>query len=122
MRGLLAQSPWLGGLFGLAIVALLGFPPFSLFASELGIARAGFAAGARLGWATATALLLVLIAFAALATRTARMLFGPGEPGGESPSTWWPLVTGLAACAALGIAAGPLGDLLIQAAAVLERP
>jgi len=121
VRGLLAQWPWLGALFGLAVVALLGFPPFSLFASELAIARAGFAAGAGLGWATATALLLVLIAFAALATRTARMLLGPGEPKGESPSALWPLAVGLAACAALGIAAGPLGDLLTQAAAVLER-
>ncbi|QID39829.1 hydrogenase [Streptomyces albus] len=122
VRGLLAQSPWLGALFGLAVVALLGFPPFSLFASELGIARAGFAAGAGLGWVVAAALVLVLIAFAALATRTARMLLGPGEPTGESPSALWPLVMGLAACAALGIAAGPLGDLLTQAAAVLERP
>ncbi|WP_238431982.1 proton-conducting transporter membrane subunit [Streptomyces cavernae] len=122
VRGVLAQSPWLGALFGLAVVALLGFPPFSLFASELGIARAGFAAGAGLGWAMAAALLLVLIAFAALATRTARMLLGPGEPTGESPSALWPLVLGLAACAALGIAVGPLGDLLSQAAAVLERP
>ncbi|WP_328935108.1 MULTISPECIES: proton-conducting transporter membrane subunit [unclassified Streptomyces] len=122
VRGLLAQSPWLGALFGLAVVALLGFPPFSLFASELGIARAGFAAGAGLGWATATALLLVLVAFAALATRTARMLLGPAEATGESPSALWPLAAGLAACAALGIATGPLGDLLTQAAAVLERP
>jgi hydrogenase-4 component F len=151
VRGLLAQSPWLGTMFGLAIVALLGFPPFSLFASELGIARAGFAAGAGLGWVTAAVLLLVLVAFAALATRATRMLLGPcpklsaspplstplkrGDPheqggtsiGGdtavaESPSALWPLVLGLAACAALGIAAGPLGDLLTQAAAVLERP
>jgi hydrogenase-4 component F len=122
VRGLLAQSPWLGTLFGLAVVALLGFPPFSLFASELSIARAGFAAGAGLGWATATALLLVLTAFAALATRTARMLLGPGDPTAESPSALWPLALGLVACAALGIAAGPLGDLLTQAAAVLERP
>ncbi|MFF4508249.1 proton-conducting transporter membrane subunit [Streptomyces sp. NPDC001401] len=121
VRGLLAQSPWLGALFGLALVALLGFPPFSLFASELGIARAGFAAGAGLGWAMAAALLLVLIAFAALVTRTARMLLGPGEPTGESPAALWPLALGLAACATLGIAAGPLGDLLSQAAAVLER-
>jgi hydrogenase-4 component F len=103
-------------------VALLGFPPFSLFASELGIARAGFATGAGLGWATATALLLVLVAFAALAIRTARMLLGPAEATGESPSALWPLAAGLAACAALGIATGPLGHLLTQAAAVLERP
>ncbi|MGW3411408.1 proton-conducting transporter transmembrane domain-containing protein [Streptomyces sp. NPDC000888] len=126
VRGLVAQVPRLGALFGLAIVALLGFPPFSLFASELGIARAGFAAGAGLGWATAAALLLVLIAFAALATRAARMLLGPARDGDtaivESPSALWPLALGLATCAALGIAIGSLGDLLSQAAAVLERP
>ncbi|GGK95657.1 hydrogenase HycQ [Streptomyces flaveus] len=126
VSGLLAQSPWLGAVFGLAVVALLGFPPFSLFASELGIARSGFAAGAGLGWAMAAALLLVLIAFAALATRTARMLLGPSPAGDtavqDSPSALWPLTVGLAACTALGIAAGPLGDLLSQAAAVLERP
>ncbi|WP_255956117.1 proton-conducting transporter transmembrane domain-containing protein [Streptomyces odontomachi] len=122
VRGLLARSPWLGALFGLAVVALLGFPPFSLFASELGIARAGFAAGTGLGWVMAAALLLVLTAFAALATRTTRMLLGTGEPTGEHPSALWPLTLGLVTCAALGIAAGPLGDLLSQAAIVLERP
>jgi hydrogenase-4 component F len=116
IRGLLAQAPVSAGAFGLAVVALLAFPPFSLFASELGIARAGFAAGDALAWATAAALLLVLIVFAALATRTARMLLGPGEPTGESPYVLWPLALGLAACAALGIATGPLTDLLDTAA------
>ncbi|SEC29919.1 hydrogenase-4 component F [Streptomyces sp. 3213] len=126
VRGLLARSPRLGALFGLAIVALLGFPPFSLFASELGIARAGFAAGSGLGWTTAAALLLVLVAFAALATRATHMLLGPARKGdaavAESPSALWPLVLGLLVCAALGVTTGPLGDLLSQAAAVLERP
>ncbi|WP_217562076.1 proton-conducting transporter membrane subunit [Streptomyces sp. GbtcB6] len=116
VRGLIAQVPWLGGAFGLAVAALLGFPPFSLFASELGIARAGFAAGGGLGWAMAAALSLILAAFAALAARTARMLLGPETPGEESPSALWPLLLGLAACAALGIATGPLTDLLHAAA------
>ncbi|WP_302832726.1 proton-conducting transporter membrane subunit, partial [Streptomyces sp. GbtcB6] len=40
VRGLIAQVPWLGGASGLAVAALPGLPPFSLFASELGIARA----------------------------------------------------------------------------------
>ncbi|RPE46637.1 hypothetical protein EDD90_9987 [Streptomyces sp. Ag109_O5-1] len=106
----------MGGAFGLAMVALLAFPPFSLFASELGIARAGFAAGTGLAWITATALLLVLVAFAALAARTARMLLGPGTPSTESPAGIWPLALGLAACAALGVATGPLTDLLHAAA------
>ncbi|PWI13134.1 hydrogenase [Streptomyces sp. Act143] len=116
VHGLLAQVPWLGGVFGLAVAALLGFPPFSLFASELGIARAGFAAADGLGWVMAVALLLVLISFAALATRTAHMVLGPGAPAGESPSGGWPLLLGLAACAALGVATGPLTDLLDAAA------
>jgi hydrogenase-4 component F len=112
VRGLLAQAPPLAGAFGLAVVALMAFPPFSLFASELGIARAGFAAGGGLGWVMAVALLLVLVAFAALAARTARMLLGPGTPAEESPSAVWPLLLGLAACAALGVTLGPLTDLL----------
>ncbi|MGW3201052.1 proton-conducting transporter transmembrane domain-containing protein [Streptomyces sp. NPDC001118] len=112
VRGLIAGAPPLAGTFGLAIVALMAFPPFSLFASELGIARAGFAAGTGLSWATAAALLLVLLAFAALATRTARMLLGPGTPAEESPSAVWALGFGLAACAVLGVATGPLTDLL----------
>jgi hydrogenase-4 component F len=53
------------------------------------------------------------------------MLLGPalkGDAAVESPSALWPLVLGLISCAALGITTGPLGDLLTQAAAVLERP
>ncbi|WP_313896957.1 proton-conducting transporter membrane subunit [Streptomyces sp. GC420] len=123
VRGLLARAPVLGAALGLAVAALLGFPPFSLFASELGIVRAGFAAG--MGWAVSVALLLVLIAFAALALRTSRMVLGPAPaapaapatPGDDPPTgTKWPLVLGLAACAALGIATGPLTDLLHDAA------
>jgi hydrogenase-4 component F len=122
VRGLIAQAPPLAGVFALAVVALMGFPPFSLFASEIGIARAGFAAGSGLAWVTAAALLLVLTAFAALATRAAHMLLGPGtlgtpgKPAGASPSALWPLMLGLAACAALGVATGPLTGLLHAAA------
>ncbi|MFF7469097.1 proton-conducting transporter membrane subunit [Streptomyces sp. NPDC008092] len=116
VRGLIAQAPPLAGAYGLAVVALMAFPPFSLFASELGIARAGFASGPVLGWVTAGALLLVLAAFAALTVRTARMLLGPGTPAEPSPGAVWPLSLGLAACAALGVATGPLTDLLHAAA------
>ena len=49
VRGLLARRPLVGGSFGLALLALLGFPPFGLFASELAIARAGFSARHGLG-------------------------------------------------------------------------
>ncbi|EPD63699.1 proton-conducting transporter membrane subunit [Streptomyces sp. HGB0020] len=119
VRGLLARAPAPAGAFGFAVAALLAFPPFSLFASELGIARAGFAAGAGPAWATAATLLLVLVAFAALVARTARMLLGAGTgaPADSSNSfTVWPLLLGLAACAALGVGTGPLTDVLDAAA------
>ncbi|OIJ99429.1 hydrogenase [Streptomyces sp. MUSC 14] len=120
VNGLLARAPSVGGVFGFAVVALLAFPPFSLFASELGIARAGFTAGTGLAWVTSAALLLVLTAFAALSARTARMLLGPapraaGSPGPTEPGIW-PLALGLIACAALGVGLGPLTDLLHAAA------
>ncbi|RAJ58812.1 hydrogenase-4 component F [Streptomyces sp. Amel2xB2] len=171
IRGLLAQAPALGAAFGLAVLALLGLPPFSLFASELGIVRAGFAAG--LGGPTAVALVLVLIAFGALSARTARMLLDgravPSPAPADAPSSvpergegsrgegsvtaagsgaarsrtallpvsgtqppetearpvrlgfaaGLPLVLGLSACAALGVAAGPLTRLLAAGAAVI---
>ncbi|MEU1629183.1 proton-conducting transporter membrane subunit [Streptomyces sp. NPDC020096] len=125
VRSLLAGAPALGVAFGLAVLALLGLPPFSLFASELGIARAGFAAG--LGWPTAAVFVLVLVAFAALALRAARMVLGaapdaPGTPAvplriGAAAGT--PLTTGLLACAALGVTTGPLTSLLHDAAAII---
>ncbi|MGW0711506.1 proton-conducting transporter transmembrane domain-containing protein [Streptomyces sp. NPDC002643] len=123
VRGLLAQVPGLAGVFGLAVVALLAFPPFSLFASEVAIARAGFAEG--MGWPVAVALLLVLLAFAALVARTGRMLLGPAPDGhttDESPSALWPLILGLLACAAPGVALGPLTDLLHTAADTIGGP
>jgi hydrogenase-4 component F len=100
-------------------------PPFSVFASELGIARAGFASG--LGWATAAALLLVLVIAAALLTHTSRMLLGspPDSPGAATAAPRLPLlagaalVGGLAVCAGLGVTAGPLTDLLHSAATIL---
>ncbi|MGW7005577.1 proton-conducting transporter transmembrane domain-containing protein [Streptomyces sp. NPDC054933] len=125
VRGLLGRAPALGGAFGLAVLALLGMPPFSLFASELGIVRAGFIAA--MGWPITVALLLVLAAFAALALRTGRMLLGaapaaPGTPAAPlriGAAAGIPLATGLIACAALGVTTGPLTSLLHDAAAII---
>jgi hydrogenase-4 component F len=135
VRGVAAGHPVLAGSVGLGVLALLGLPPFSLFASELGIARAGFAAG--LGWATTAAmvlaLVLVLVIAAALVGHTSRMLLGtPPEPA-DGPgaataprrlpaSTALALGAGLAACAVLGVTAGPLSSLLHAAADILLGP
>ncbi|GAA3721716.1 proton-conducting transporter membrane subunit [Streptomyces tremellae] len=125
VRALLARAPVVGAALGVAVLALLGMPPFSLFASELGIVRAGFADG--MAWATALALLLVLVAFAALALRTGRMVLGalpqgpgtPAIPARIGAAAAAPLVLGLVAAAALGVTTGPLTGLLHRAAALI---
>lgn len=79
VTSLAVRSPVLAGCFGAGVLALIGLPPFSLFASELAIARAGIGAG--IGWAVAVAFVLVLVASAALVRHTSRMLLGPPAPG-----------------------------------------
>ncbi|MBW0118021.1 proton-conducting transporter transmembrane domain-containing protein [Pseudonocardia abyssalis] len=122
VRGLAARQPVLAGCLGLGVLALVGLPPFSIFASELGIARAGFTGG--IGWATAVALVLVVVIAAALLGHLSRMLLGP--PPDLLPATALPrstavaLVGGLLAAAALGIGAGPVAVLIDAAAAVLD--
>ncbi|MGW0892946.1 proton-conducting transporter transmembrane domain-containing protein [Saccharopolyspora sp. NPDC002578] len=128
VRGLAEREPVLAGCFGFGVLALIGLPPFSLFASELGIARAGFTAG--LGWAVAAALVLVLVIAAALVTHTGRMVLGaaPEAPGAATAPRRAPafatavLVVGLVACAALGVTAGPLTPLLSLAADLVGTP
>jgi hydrogenase-4 component F len=132
VRGLAARDPVLAGTFGVAVLALLGLPPFSLFASEVGIARAGFAAG--LGWPTAAAFVLVLVAFAAIAGRTGGMVLGSGtgsdlasEPAGsdgraavQTSSAVRPLIAALFVLAVIGVVAWPLADLLGHAVEVVR--
>jgi hydrogenase-4 component F len=122
VRGLAGRGPVLAGCFGAGVLALVGLPPFSVFASEFGIARAGFATG--LGWVTAAGLILVLIIAAVLLGHTSRMLLGapiPGPGPGAAP-TLLPggaalaLVLGLGVCAGVGISAGALSALLRLAA------
>jgi hydrogenase-4 component F len=132
VRALATRMPLLAGLFGLAIVALLGFPPGALFASELGIARAGATAG--LSWATAAAFALVGAAFAAIGAHTGRMLLGPqpvtatvaaeasDPPAALTPAAATPLIAGLLGVAALGITLGPAAGLLHAAANIVGAP
>jgi hydrogenase-4 component F len=118
VRGLGVRQPALAATFGVSLLALIGFPPFSIFASELGIVRAGFAAG--YGWSIAIALVLVLIAFAAVVRHAGAMLLGPGatQPPAARMRGLGVLVIGLVAAAGLGVYLGPLNDLL-RAAAVI---
>ncbi|MFC0430727.1 proton-conducting transporter membrane subunit [Kutzneria buriramensis] len=124
IRAVAARQPVLAGCLGFGVLALIGLPPFSIFASELGIARAGFAAG--LGWFTAIALSLTAVAGAVLVIHVSRMLLGtPAEgPGAATASPRLPaaagavLLAGLTLSAALGVTAGPLTGLLHSAAVI----
>ncbi|HET9169138.1 MAG TPA: proton-conducting transporter membrane subunit [Actinospica sp.] len=120
IKALTRRQPVLAGIFAAALLALLGFPPFSLFVSELALARAGFAA--HLGLVIAAALVLLLIAFAALAHHGGRMLLGAADEDTPAPAlstlTYPPLITALVVLAALGITAYPISALLNAAAGV----
>ncbi len=125
VRGLAAGTPLLAGLFGLSLLALLGFPPAALFASELGIARAGTAVG--LGWVTGAGFALALVAFVAITVHSGRMLLGPAPEPAATPArfgvgTALPLVAGIAGVAVLGVTLGPATGLLRAAAIVVGAP
>ncbi|HWS58215.1 MAG TPA: proton-conducting transporter membrane subunit, partial [Actinotalea sp.] len=84
VRALLARRPDLAVPFVAGMAALLGFPPFALFFSEVAIAVAGWQAG--LGWAMGAALALLLVLFAGLSRATAAMVLGaPGDASRRSP-------------------------------------
>jgi len=104
--------------FGSGVIVLLGLPPFAMFASELAIARS--LADARLAWALGAAMLLIAIAFTALARNSGRILLGTpavdaapiNVPGTAAAA----LIVGIVISTALGVTAGPLTDLFAIAA------
>jgi hydrogenase-4 component F len=118
LAAVLTRSRTLGTSFGIGVLVLLGLPPFAMFASELSIARS--LTNAHLAWALGVTLLFILVAFAAVAANTARMLLG--QPDRETPPLTSPatitgaLLVGVAACLTLGITAGPLTHLFHLAA------
>ena len=124
VHGLLARRPVLAGAFGAGFLALLGLPPFSLFASELGLARA--AADAGLAWVIAVALTLLVVVFVAITVQLVPMILGSG-PTVPDPTTRGdaaavgssaPLVVGLSALVLLGVVAWPLDQLLHTASLI----
>ena len=118
ISAVLRRSRLIGISLGVGVIVLLGLPPFAMFASELAIARS--LADARLSWALGAGLLLIAIAFAALARNSGRVLLGTGPAG--APEIAVPrtvaaaLVVGVAVSLALGVTAGPLTGLFTTAA------
>lgn len=122
--GVVGRSRLIGASFAIGIVALLGLPPFAMFASEVSIARS--LTDAKLGWVLAAVLVLIAIAFAALTRNTARLLFGKarsGAPPVNVPATVaGALVLGIVVSVGLGVTAGPLAELFHAAADHLGAP
>lgn len=117
ITAVLRRSRLLGVSLAAGVIVLLGLPPFAMFASELAIARS--LAQARLTWVLGAGVLLVAVAFAALARNSGRMLFGSADGAARMvvPRTMTAaLLLGLAASAVLGVTAGPLAQLFTAAA------
>jgi hydrogenase-4 component F len=122
VKVLLERRPVLGGIFGFGLVALLGFPPFSLFVSEFNMARAEVDVG--LWWVVAISLVCLSVIFASLFSHARAMLFGASETPERATltarSVAIPLVGALVVCAAIGVVAWPLQSLLHAAAHVVS--
>ncbi|OJZ75637.1 hydrogenase [Mycobacterium paraffinicum] len=119
----LRRSRLIGVSLAVGVIVLLGLPPFAMFASELAMVRS--LADARLTSALAAGMLLVAVAFAALARNSGRILLGaaPGAPEITVPRTVAAaLIVGVAASIALGVTAGPLSGLLAAAASDVGGP
>jgi hydrogenase-4 component F len=121
VRALLARRPGLAVPFLAGTAALLGFPPFSLFFSEVAILLAGWQAG--LGWAMGIALALLLAAFAGLGRHALAMTMGDGEAvapsSARSLGSSVPVALALGVTAVVGFAAVPMATLLTDAVAAL---
>ncbi len=129
VRGLLMRRPVLAAVFGVGFLALLGLPPFSLFVSELALARSASADG--LTWVIALALTMLVIVFVAIAAQLAPMILGSGTTSGTgakgtsavaATSSASPMIVGLVALAALGIVAWPVDQLLHAASLIAGTP
>jgi hydrogenase-4 component F len=104
VSGLLRAMPWTGSLFAIAVLALIGLPPFGLFVSEFLLVRAAIRTGHL--WLAAAVLGLVLVAFVSLFNHLNRMLYGSVPDGiavGE-PRGWRVLM--LAGCAGMLVVLG----------------
>jgi hydrogenase-4 component F len=108
VRGVAGALPGAGRGFLVAMLALVGLPPFGLFVSEVMILRAGFAGG--FAWVAAAALGILVVAFAGLLRATNAMLYGapaarPAGAAGAGPLV--PIGVALALLVVTGLAWPP---------------
>lgn len=101
IRGLLKVSPGLGWGLMLGALAILGMPPFGVFASEFLILTTAMR---ELPWSTPFLLLALGVAFAAIFQRVQAMVFGPTNlPPTQVPTSLLPIFVHLAIGLMLGL-------------------
>ena len=118
IRGLLRVNPTVGWGLMLGTAAILGMPPFGVFASEFLILTTAIA---QHPWATPILLLALGIAFAAIFGKVQPMVFGDTNAGRlPHPPALVPVFTHLALVLALGLYMPPyLADWYRQAARLI---
>ena len=122
MKGSLRALPLAGGGFLIALLALIGTPPFSVFMSELWIARAGINGG---HWvATVLFIAATTIVFIAAFRHAAGMTWpateGATAPQGPTPGLGWALVAApLALLLVLGLVMPPSFSALLGRAGAI---
>jgi hydrogenase-4 component F len=85
IRGIIRTLPATGALFLIGGLAIVGMPPFNIFASEFLVLSSGFGTGQFLASSLVIAFLLVI--FAGFMRHLIRMVFGsPKEPGKRIPA------------------------------------
>jgi hydrogenase-4 component F len=134
VSGLLQRRPDLGWPFLAGTAALLGFPPFVTFFTEIAIIIALASAG--LPWVAAGAAVLLLVSFAGIARQVLAMTVGSpsdahaddhtsehtSEHPAEGSATWrgiLPVAIGIGLCAVATVVVIPLAPMLMAAAAAL---
>jgi hydrogenase-4 component F len=128
VRNLLRRRPDLGGPFLLGAAALLGFPPFVTFFTEVAIIFAGFQRG--LAWQMLLACALLLVVFAGISRNVLAMTVGtepdpdaartsPAPPDLPARFRQIPIGIALGVTAVIGFAASPLSVPLLDAVTAL---
>jgi hydrogenase-4 component F len=121
IRGMLALNPTIGWGLMLGAIAILGVPPFGVFASEFLILTTAMK---EQPWATPILLLALGVAFAAIFSRVQPMVFGEatGKRLGHPPALI-PVFVHLGIVLVLGLyIPGYLADWYRQAAALIGAP
>jgi hydrogenase-4 component F len=118
IRGLIRTSPAIGWGLMVGSIAILGIPPFGVFASEFIILTAAMREQA---WATPFLLIALGVSFAAIFGKVQAMVFGETQlPRLPHPPTLIPVFTHLAIVLMMGILVPPyLAAWFRQAAALI---